>query len=121
MLLAELGDFNSVEHTEGYLSELQLLVDQNEETERQISELHKLHRGQMPADAECNYLEHAKRHEKYEIDFHNATDSSGKDIQLGVSSIGLLVYENVVLLVIKDDKGLVQAKRILHSASSQAF
>lgn len=45
---AELGDFNSVEHTEGYLNDLQLLVDQNDETERQISELHKLHRGQMP-------------------------------------------------------------------------
>lgn len=48
----------------------------------------------MPADAECNYLEHAKRLEQYGIDFHNATDSSGKDIQLGVSSIGLLVYQN---------------------------
>lgn len=91
---AELGDFNSVEHTEGYLNDLQLLVDQNEETERQIAELHKLHRGQLPADAECNFLEHAKRLEQYGIDFHSATDSSGKDIQLGVSSIGLLVYQN---------------------------
>jgi tyrosine-protein phosphatase non-receptor type 4 len=50
LFTAELGDFNSVEHTEGYLSELQLLVDQNEETERQVSELHKLHRGQMPGE-----------------------------------------------------------------------
>jgi tyrosine-protein phosphatase non-receptor type 4 len=91
---SELGDFNSDEHKEGYLSELQLLVDQNEETERQIAELHKLHRGQMPADAECNYLEHAKRLDQYGIDFHDATDSSGKDIKLGVSSIGLLVYSN---------------------------
>lgn len=91
---AELGDFNSTEHTEGYLSDLQLLVDQNEETERQISELHKLHRGQMPADAECNFLEHAKRLDQYGIDFHEATDSSGKEIKLGVSSIGLLVYQN---------------------------
>ena len=73
---------------------MQLLVDQNEETERQISELHKLHRGQLPNDAECNYLEHAKRLDQYGIDFHNATDSSNKDIQLGVSSIGLLVYQN---------------------------
>lgn len=94
LLLAELGDFNSVEHTEGYLSDLELLVDQNEETERQISELHKLHRGQLPADAECNYLEHAKRLDQYGIDFHNATDSCGKEIMLGVSSIGLLVYKN---------------------------
>lgn len=95
LVLAELGDFNPTEHTEGYLNDLQmLLVDQNEETERQISELHKLHRGQLPADAECNYLEHAKRLEQYGIDFHSATDSSGKSIQLGVSSIGLLVYQN---------------------------
>lgn len=91
---SELGDFNSEQHTEGYIKDLQLLVDQNEETERQISELHKLHRGQMPADAECNYLEHAKRLDQYGIDFHDATDSSGKEIKLGVSSIGLLVYSN---------------------------
>lgn len=76
------------------MSSLPLLVDQNEETERQISELHKLHRGQLPADAECNYLEHAKRLEQYGIDFHKATDSSGKEIELGVSAIGLLVYSN---------------------------
>lgn len=93
-LSAELGDFNPVEHTEGYLSNLQLLVDQNEETERQISELHKLHRGQLPNDAECNYLEHAKRLDQYGIDFHTATDSCNKEIKLGVSSIGLLVYQN---------------------------
>ncbi|CRL08683.1 CLUMA_CG021362, isoform A [Clunio marinus] len=91
---SELGDFNAVEHTEGYLNDLQLLVDQNEETERQIAELHKLHRGQLPADAECNFLEHAKRLDQYGIDFHKATDSSGTEIQLGVSAIGLLVYQN---------------------------
>ncbi|KAL7050192.1 hypothetical protein ACKWTF_003982 [Chironomus riparius] len=91
---SELGDFNAEENVEGYLSDLQLLVEQNEENERQISELHKLHRGQLPADAECNYLEHAKRLDQYGIDFHDATDSSGKEIKLGVSSIGLLVYSN---------------------------
>lgn len=91
---SEIGDFNSEEHKEGYLSSLPLLVDQSEETERQVSELHKLHRGQLPADAECNFLEHAKRLEHYGIDFHKATDSSGKEIQLGVSAIGLLVYSN---------------------------
>lgn len=72
---AELGDYNSLEHTPGYLSNLQLLVDQNEETERRISELHKLHRGQLPADAEYNYLEHAKKLDMYGIDLHKATVS----------------------------------------------
>uniref|UniRef100_A0A182KA26 protein-tyrosine-phosphatase n=1 Tax=Anopheles christyi TaxID=43041 RepID=A0A182KA26_9DIPT len=91
---AELGDYNPLEHTVGYLSELQLLPEQTEEAEHRISELHKLHRGQLPADAEYNFLEHAKRLELYGIDFHRATDSSGKELALGVSSLGLLVYQN---------------------------
>ncbi|XP_058830925.1 tyrosine-protein phosphatase non-receptor type 4 [Topomyia yanbarensis] len=91
---SELGDYNPLDHTHGYLSEMQLLPEQNEEIERRISELHKLHRGQLPADAEYNYLEHAKRLDMYGIDFHKATDSTGKELSLGVSSIGLLVYQN---------------------------
>uniref|UniRef100_A0A182Q480 protein-tyrosine-phosphatase n=1 Tax=Anopheles farauti TaxID=69004 RepID=A0A182Q480_9DIPT len=91
---AELGDYNPLEDTAGYLSELQLLPEQTVEAEHRISELHKLHRGQLPADAEYNYLEHAKRLELYGIDFHRATDSSGKELALGVSSLGLLVYQN---------------------------
>lgn len=39
-------------------------------------------------------MEHAKRLDQYGIDFHPATDSSGKEILLGVSSIGLLVYQH---------------------------
>lgn len=91
---SELGDYNPLEHTHGYLSDLQLLPEQNEEAEHRISELHKLHRGQLPADAEYNYLEHAKRLDMYGIDSHRATDSAGKELSLGVSSIGLLVYQN---------------------------
>lgn len=51
---------------------MQLLVDQTPDAERKISELHKLHRGQLPADAEYNYLEHAKRLDLYGIDLHKA-------------------------------------------------
>lgn len=91
---SELGDYNPLEHTHGYLADMQLLPEQTEDIEHRISELHKLHRGQLPADAEYNYLEHAKRLDMYGIDFHRATDSAGKELNLGVSSIGLLVYQN---------------------------
>lgn len=91
---AELGDYNPIDHQPGYLSELQLVRDQNDEVERRISDFHKVHRGQLPADAEFNYLEHARRMETYGVDFHNATDSADRSIQLGVCSIGLLVYQN---------------------------
>lgn len=52
---------------------MQLIPEQNEDTERRISELHKLHRGLLPANAELNYLEHAKRLDFYGIDLHKAT------------------------------------------------
>lgn len=94
--IAELGDYNSTEHFNGYLSSLRLLAEQTEEAERRISELHKLHRGQLPADAEYNYLEHAKKLYMYGVDLHKATDSTGKDINLGVTSVGLVVFQNNV-------------------------
>lgn len=93
---AELGDYNPIEHVNGYLGALQLLNEQTDETERRISELHKLHRGQLPADAEYNYLEHAKKLYMYGVDLHRAIDSTGKEIQLGVTSVGLVVFQNNV-------------------------
>ena len=35
-----------------------------------MAELHKLHKGQSPAEAEMNFLEHAKRLEMYGISLH---------------------------------------------------
>ena len=53
-------------------------------------------RFQSPAEAEFNFLEHAKRLEMYGISLHNGKDSNGRDIQLGVTSIGLVVFQNYV-------------------------
>lgn len=94
---AEVGDFNPAEHAHGdYLHGLPLVRDQTEDMERRVVELHKLHRGQLPADAEYNYLEHAKRLEMYGIDIHQAMDSDRNELQLGVSANGLLVFQNGV-------------------------
>lgn len=91
---AELGDYNDSEHPPNYLSELCLLPKQNAEDERRIRELHKLHKGQAPADAEANFLEHAKRLDCYGVESHPAKDFSGKDIFIGVTSIGIVVFQN---------------------------
>ncbi|KOB71849.1 Tyrosine-protein phosphatase non-receptor type 4, partial [Operophtera brumata] len=69
---AELGDYNVSEHPPNYLSELCLLPKQTTEDERKIRELHKLHSGQAPADAEANFLEHAKRLDCYGVESHPA-------------------------------------------------
>lgn len=62
--------------------------------EKKICELHKLHKGQSPADAEFNFLDHAKRLDMYGVELHRAQDSANKDIQLGVTAIGLVVFQN---------------------------
>ena len=67
-----------------------------EDIERRICELHKLHKNQSPAEAEMNFLEHAKRLEMYGISLHQGKDSHGRDIQLGVTCIGLVVFQNQV-------------------------
>lgn len=70
----------------------ELLPD--EEMDRRISELHKLHKSQSPGEAEMNFLEHAKRLEMYGIALHPGKDSQGRVIQLGVTCIGLVVFQN---------------------------
>lgn len=93
---SEIGDFNPEEHKNGYLSELRLIPNQTEEMEKKIMELHKLHKGQTPADAEYNFLDHAKRLDMYGVDLHKARvrDSTNADIQIGVTSLGLVVFQN---------------------------
>jgi tyrosine-protein phosphatase non-receptor type 4 len=91
---SELGDFNPDEHKEGYLSGFLFIPNQNKEFEKLVAEKHKQHRGQTPADAEYNFLERAKRLEMYGVDLHNARDQSNVDIQLGVTSAGLVVFQN---------------------------
>ncbi|XP_018330601.1 tyrosine-protein phosphatase non-receptor type 4 isoform X2 [Agrilus planipennis] len=91
---SELGDYHSDEHGPNYLSNLQLIPMQTEEMEKKIAELHKLHRGQLPADAEFNFLDHAKRIDMYGVELHKAKDNMNRDIQLGVTSIGLVVFQN---------------------------
>ncbi|CAG9817622.1 unnamed protein product [Phaedon cochleariae] len=93
---SELGDFQPEEHGPNYLSNLQLVPNQTEEIEKKISELHKLHTGQLPADAEFNFLDHAKRIDMYGVELHKAKDNAHKEIQLGVTHLGLVVFQNGV-------------------------
>ena len=94
-----LGDFDLDTCRSGYLSayydlrkHTQSLKNEetipDEEMDRRVTELHKLHKNQSPGEAEMNFLEHAKRLEMYGIALHPGKDSHGRAIQLGVTCIG---------------------------------
>ena len=101
-----LGDFDPDSCRNGYLTPFRCLRSHcpcpgggsppTEELDRKVAELHKLHKGQSPAESEMNFLEHAKRLEMYGISLHPGKDSAGRDIQLGVTSNGLVVFQNCI-------------------------
>lgn len=91
---SELGDYHPDDHGPNYLSNLRLMPGQTEDMEGKISELHKLHKGQMPADAEFNFLDHAKRMDMYGVELHRAKDNTDKDLLLGVTANGLVVFQS---------------------------
>jgi tyrosine-protein phosphatase non-receptor type 4 len=91
---AEVGDYQPDEHGPNYLSNLQLIPGQSEDMEKKIAELHKLHKGQTPAEAEFNFLDHARRIDMYGVELHKAKDNTNKEIDLGVTHIGLVVCQN---------------------------
>ncbi|TFK01741.1 GTPase Era, mitochondrial [Platysternon megacephalum] len=93
-LQAELGDYDSEEHNNHYISEFQFAPNQTKEMEDKVVELHKTHRGLTPAEADSHFLENAKRLSMYGVDLHHAKDSEGVDIMLGVCANGLLIYKD---------------------------
>jgi erythrocyte membrane protein band 4.1 len=93
---SELGDYDIAEHgmNMDYIQDFQFAPNQSEELLEKIAELHKTHRGQTPAEAELHYLENAKKLAMYGVDLHQAKDSDGVDIMIGVCASGLLVYRD---------------------------
>uniref|UniRef100_H3CU46 Si:dkey-178k16.1 n=1 Tax=Tetraodon nigroviridis TaxID=99883 RepID=H3CU46_TETNG len=91
---AELGDYESEEHGPDYVSDFHFAPHQTRELEERVMELHRNYRGMSPAEADLNFLENAKKLSMYGVDLHQAKDSEGIDIMLGVSANGLLIYRD---------------------------
>uniref|UniRef100_A0A9J8AC61 FERM domain-containing protein n=1 Tax=Cyprinus carpio carpio TaxID=630221 RepID=A0A9J8AC61_CYPCA len=91
---AELGDFDQDDHGSDYVSDFHFAPNQTRELEERVMELHRTYRGMIPAEAEMNFLENAKKLSMYGVDLHHAKDSEGIDIMLGVCANGLLIYRD---------------------------
>lgn len=77
-----------------YLEGFCFAPNQTNELLAAIADCHKDHKGQSPADAELHYLENAVKLAMYGVDLHNAKDSDGIDILIGVGASGLLVFRD---------------------------
>lgn len=102
---AELGDYDEIANATTrmninglsgfeYLEGFCFAPNQTPELLAAIADCHKDHKGQAPAEAELHYLENAVKLAMYGVDLHNAKDSDGVDILIGVSASGLLVFRD---------------------------
>ncbi|XP_015274138.1 PREDICTED: band 4.1-like protein 4A [Gekko japonicus] len=91
---SELGDYDPYKHTAGYVSEYRFVPDQKEELEDAIERIHKTLVGQVPAEAEMNYLGVARTLEMYGVDLHPVYGESKSEYFLGLTPVGVVVYKN---------------------------
>ncbi|VDP42092.1 unnamed protein product [Schistosoma mattheei] len=94
---AEIGDFIQEEYrTISYLKSLKLLYEPNDERLRRVREFHKSHIGLTPTEADFALLDTARKIEFYGVRLHFARDREGLALNLAVTHLGLLVFQNLI-------------------------
>ncbi|CAG9759767.1 unnamed protein product [Ceutorhynchus assimilis] len=94
ILQSELGDYDPRRHAYGYVSEFRFFPNQSVELEMRMTELHQTLTGQMPSQAELNYLDKVKWLEMYGVDLHPVLGEDHVEYFLGLTPSGIIVLRN---------------------------
>ncbi|XP_041370882.1 FERM domain-containing protein 5-like isoform X3 [Gigantopelta aegis] len=92
IIQSEVGDYEPEEHPPGYIAEFKMLPKQTPKMEEQMHEIHKTMKGQVPADAEADFLKKAAAMETYGVDPHQVKDQRGDQLYLGVTYQGIMTF-----------------------------
>jgi len=94
---AEMGDFVEEEYPDhSYLLDAHLLPNQTVDVLIKIMEHHREHVGLSPAEADFNLLDTARKVEFYGIRLHPARDHENVSLDLAITHMGVLVFQNKV-------------------------
>ncbi|PVD19558.1 hypothetical protein C0Q70_20048 [Pomacea canaliculata] len=89
---SEVGDYDPQDHQPGYISEFKMLPKQTPKLEERVMELHKSLHGQVPSDAEANFLRKACTLDTYGVDPHQVKDQRGDQLYLGITHQGIMTF-----------------------------
>ncbi|CAB3403279.1 unnamed protein product [Caenorhabditis bovis] len=94
---SECGDYKEKDHGNAKTCgcyKLKFAPRQPDDFASRVAELHQLHIGQSPADAEFNFLDHSRRLEMYGMDLYDGRDANGLPIEIGVGCVGIKVFHD---------------------------
>lgn len=93
-LQSELGEYDPIEHTIGYVSEFRFLPNQTEELESKIYHRHRKLGNMVPSVAEFMYLDKIKWLEMYGVDLHPVKGEDFVEYFIALKPSGVAVYKN---------------------------
>ncbi|XP_076465680.1 FERM domain-containing protein 5-like isoform X2 [Babylonia areolata] len=89
---SEVGDYDPEDHPPGYISEFKMLPKQTPKLEERVMEQHKSLHGQVPSEAEGNFLKKACTLDTYGVDPHQVKDQRGDQLYLGITHQGIMTF-----------------------------
>lgn len=89
---SEVGDYDPEDHPTGYISDFKMLPKQTPKLEERVMDQHKQLQGQVPSEAEGNFLKKACTLDTYGVDPHQVKDQRGDQLYLGITHQGIMTF-----------------------------